>query len=157
MEPWRTVRAPGVNRSLLKDLTHQRQTSSLVQTENDRRTVRAPGADRPSFKLEHHQSQQRLWYNLSNSRRTVRAPWADRPPSRTSAQPEKVSLVQFELEWRTVRPPVPDCPLAKFSFHQSHTVSLVRGRTVRAPGADCPRPRGGLSALRQSALKFDVF
>src|SRR6185437_13485586 len=99
------------------------------------------------FKLEHHQRQQRLWYNLSNSRQTIRVPWADRPSSKTSAQPEKVSLVQFELEWRTVRPPVPDCPPAKFSFHQSHTGSLVRGRTVRVPGADCPHLGSQLSNL----------
>ena len=60
------------------------------------------------------------------------------------------SLVQFELELRTVRPPGPDCPPVTSNFHQSQTCSQVRVRTVRAPGS-------GLSALVQSALKLVLF
>ena len=60
------------------------------------------------------------------------------------------SLVQFELERRTVRPPGPDCPPVTSSFHQTQTCSLVRVRTVRAP-------RSGLSVLVQSALKLVLF
>ena len=60
------------------------------------------------------------------------------------------SLVQFELERRTVRPPGPDCPPVTSNFHQSQTCSLERLRAVRAPGS-------GLSALVQSALKLVLF
>ena len=49
LEPWRTIRAPGADHPRLKDLTHQRQTLSLVQIEISRRTIRAPGADRPPY------------------------------------------------------------------------------------------------------------
>ena len=53
---------------------------------------------------------------------------------------------KLEIQWRTVRPPGPDCPPA----HQS----LCK---LSGTGADCPPLRRGLSVVTQSALNLSCF
>ena len=134
------------DRPRLKNITHQRQTLSLVQIEISRRTVRAPGADRPPFNLENQQRPKRLWCKLSISRRTVRAPGADRPPLRTTTQLEKHPLwYKVELKGWTIHAPWAGPPFILQPTPET-TSSLVH---YSKGTADRPRPMGGLSALSQ--------
>ena len=128
VKPRRTVRAQGADHPQLRDLTHQRQTCSLVQIRISLRTVRSPRADHPQFTFQPKPEKQPLWYKSKISRRTVRAPKVDCPPFSFEAPPERHPFwYNFEIKWRTVRPPGPDCPPA----HQS----LCK---LSGTGADCP-------------------
>ena len=112
------------DRPWLKDLTHQRQTSSLVQTEKDRRTVRAQGADYPPFNLENHQRPKHLWYNFSNSRRTVRAP---------EHQPNQWNILSGTFWVRVVDRPPTWAGLSASQIYFPPDSYMLSGT-----GADCP-------------------
>ena len=144
VKPRRTVRAPGADRLQLRDLTHQRQTCSLVQIRISLRTVRAPSADRPQFTFQPKPDKQPLWYKSKISRRTVRAPWVDCPPFNFEAH-QRDTLSGSFLKYsggpsahlgRTVRQPT-----------RASASSLERARTVRPSGADCPPLLSQLSNL----------
>ena len=144
VKPRRTVRAPVADRPQLRDLTHQRQTSSLVQNRISMRTVRAPRADRPQFTFQPKPEKQPLWYKSKISWRTVRTPWVDCPPFNFEAH-QRDTLSGTILKYsggpsahlgRTVRQPT-----------RASASSLERARTVRPSGADCPPLLSQLSNL----------
>ena len=144
VKPWRTIRAPGADRPQLRDLTHQRQTCSLVQNRISLRTVRALGADCPQFTFQPKPEKQPLWYKSEITRRTVCAPWADCPPFNFEAhQRDTLSGTNLRRSGgpsahlgRTVREPT-----------RAFASSLERARTVLPSGADCPPLLSQLSNL----------
>ena len=131
------------DRPRLKNITHQRQTLSLVQIEISRRTVRAPGADRPPLRTTTQLEKHPLWYKVELKGWTIHAPWAGLPFI-LQPTPETPFLVQ-KLNYssgpsahlgRTVRQPT-----------RASASSLERARTVRPSGADCPPLLNQLSNL----------
>ena len=140
VKPRRTVRAPGADRLQLRDLTHQRQTSSLVQNRISLRTVRAPRADRPQFTFQPKPEKQPLWYKFEISRRTVRSPWPDCPPFNFEAHTRETPFLVQKRNTVADRPP----NWAGLSASPPEPLqALWNGR--------------GLSAVTQSALKLSLF